>query len=82
MTDKSPAKPPASQIDGFRSAARELGCDESEERFDAALGKIVAFKPDEKREARAVAHASDCAVHNGPAFDAGPCDCGAVKGGR
>lgn len=69
------------QYDKFREAARELGCDESEERFDAALGKIVAFKPDEKREARAVAHASDCAVHNGPAFDAGPCDCGAVKGG-
>lgn len=45
MTGKSPAKPPASQIDSFRSAARELGCDESEERFDAALGKIVKHKP-------------------------------------
>lgn len=35
----------------FISAARELGCGESEERFDAALGKIVKHKPppDEKR---------------------------------
>jgi hypothetical protein len=24
-------------------------------------------------------HASDCAVHNEPAFPAGPCDCGAEK---
>lgn len=27
------------------STARELGCDESEERFDAALGKLVKHKP-------------------------------------
>lgn len=26
------------------------------------------------------AHASDCAVHNMPAFDPGDCDCGAVDG--
>lgn len=28
-------------------------------------------------------HASDCAVHNAPAFEPGPCDCGAstVQGG-
>lgn len=24
-------------------------------------------------------HASDCAVHNEPAYPAGPCDCGAKK---
>lgn len=32
-----------SQVDKFRELARELGCDESEERFDAALrcvGKV------------------------------------------
>lgn len=29
----------------FEQAARELGCDESEERFDAALDKIVKHKP-------------------------------------
>jgi hypothetical protein len=26
-----------------------------------------------------VIHASDCAVHNGPAYPAGPCDCGAMN---
>ena len=38
-------KPAKSQSDAFISAARELGCDESEERFNAALGKIVRHKP-------------------------------------
>jgi hypothetical protein len=26
-----------------------------------------------------VAHASDCAVHNAPAYEPGPCDCGAAR---
>lgn len=26
-----------------------------------------------------IIHASDCAVHNGPAYPAGPCDCGVEK---
>ena len=26
-----------------------------------------------------VIHASDCAVHNGPAYPAGPCDCGVMN---
>lgn len=37
--------PDKSQRDKFMSTARELGCDESEERFDAALGKLVKHKP-------------------------------------
>lgn len=36
MTRKKP-----SQIDRFREKARELGCDESEDAFNTALGKIV-----------------------------------------
>lgn len=35
----------SSQNDKFLSTARELGCDESEERFDATLGKIMRHKP-------------------------------------
>jgi hypothetical protein len=35
-----------------------------------------------KVEARAVAHASDCALHNAPAYKAGACTCGAVKDKR
>ena len=27
-------------------------------------------------------HVSECAVHNGPAYEAGPCDCGAIKAER
>lgn len=34
-----------SQIDRFKEAARELGCDEDETRFDAKLGKLVKHKP-------------------------------------
>jgi hypothetical protein len=33
------------QAQGFISAARELGCDESEERFDAALKRVGQQKP-------------------------------------
>lgn len=45
MAENNEGKKPLSQSDKFRSAARDLGCDESEERFDAALGKIVKHKP-------------------------------------
>ena len=38
-------EPKNQQPDKFKAAARELGCDESEEHFDAALGKIVKHKP-------------------------------------
>ncbi|MFL1875701.1 hypothetical protein ACIKT0_10960 [Hansschlegelia beijingensis] len=33
------------QLDKFRELARELGCDQSEERFDEALRKIGKAKP-------------------------------------
>lgn len=33
------------QIDRFKEAARELGCDEDEARFDEKLGKLVKHKP-------------------------------------
>jgi hypothetical protein len=36
---------PKSQQRDFVEAARSLECDESEERFDAALRKIAAHKP-------------------------------------
>lgn len=38
-------KPTASQADNFKTAARELGCDESEDKFDAALKKVASHKP-------------------------------------
>jgi hypothetical protein len=46
MKHKDEAK---SQRRAFEQAARALGCDESEERFDAALKKVAAHKPLEKK---------------------------------
>lgn len=40
----------SSQADKFREAARELGCDESGERFEEALRKIGRKKPAAKPE--------------------------------
>jgi hypothetical protein len=40
-----------SQVGTFVKAARALECDESEERFDAALRKIAAHKPHKDGEA-------------------------------
>ncbi len=37
-------KPP-SQVHAFRKAARDLGADESETNFDAALKKVARHKP-------------------------------------
>jgi hypothetical protein len=37
----------ASQVDKFKDAARELGCNESEEAFDAKLRVIAKQKPKE-----------------------------------
>jgi hypothetical protein len=38
-----------SQRERFEEVARSLECDESEERFDAALRKIAAHKPPDKK---------------------------------
>lgn len=72
---KSPSK---SQIQKFRETARKIETDDSEERFDHFLGKVARHKS----EARPVVHASDCAAHDAPAYEAGPCTCGAIKAER
>ena len=38
-----------SQLDKFKEAARELGADDDEDRFEERLKKLVKQKPDEKR---------------------------------
>ena len=38
-----------SQLDRFKEAARELECDEDEDRFRALLGKLVKQKEDRKK---------------------------------
>lgn len=57
-----------SQIDKFKDAAREAHCNMDEKAFDEVLEKVAQSKT----------HASDCALHNGPALEPGPCDCGAT----
>jgi hypothetical protein len=45
MTDQK-----QSQLAKFKEAARELECDDDEERFDERLKKLVKHKPVEKPE--------------------------------
>lgn len=68
---------PRQQRERFIDAARELGCDEDEAAFKERLKKLVSAPPPKSVQKRKSEHASDCAVHNGPAYPAGPCDCGA-----
>ena len=56
-----------SQSDKFKETARELGVDLDEDKLKEILRGMGAS---EARE-----HASDCALHNAPAFPAGACDC-------
>ena len=39
------------QMQRFIETARALGCDEDKEKFEAALGKIAAHKPDKRTAA-------------------------------
>ena len=38
-----------SQLDRFKEAAREIGTDDDEARFNEKLGKLVKPKPDAKK---------------------------------
>lgn len=61
------------QSQKFIDTARELGADEDEGAFEAKLRNIASYTP---------GHASDCAVHNAPAYEPGRCTCGAAKAGQ
>ncbi len=41
MTDR----PPLTQLEKFKAAARDLECDEDEARWDATLKKVAKQKP-------------------------------------
>lgn len=45
MTDDKRAYKGLSQLDKFKDAARELECDDDEQRFKDKLGKLVERKP-------------------------------------
>jgi len=48
MAVRKPQADGSEQVAKFREAARELGCDDSEERFDAALRKVASSPPTPK----------------------------------
>jgi hypothetical protein len=50
MPARKPATQDDSQIDRFKALARELGCDEDEAAFDAALKKVAERAPLPKHE--------------------------------
>lgn len=58
-----------SQGEKFKQAAREAEADMTEADFKRSLKKVAQSN---------IKHASDCAVHNAPALEPGPCDCGAT----
>lgn len=41
MTDKQNTEATPSQLDKFKDAARDLECDDDEQRFKERLGKLV-----------------------------------------
>ena len=49
---KKSANPSAAQVDRFRETARQLECDEDQERFETKLGKIAKTKPAPKNKSR------------------------------
>ncbi|UWR23453.1 hypothetical protein [Sulfitobacter sp. S190] len=44
------AEPDKSQLDRFKEAAREIGTDDDEAKFNEKLGKLVKQKPDDKED--------------------------------
>ena len=58
-----------SQLDKFKAAAKEAECKMGADKFDKALKEIA--------QPKAIVHVSDCAIHNAPATEPEPCDCGA-----
>lgn len=73
MTDKK------QQRERFIAAARDLGTDEDKDAFKERLKRLVASPPMQVKARKPSEHDSDCAVHNGPALEAGPCDCSLSK---
>ena len=50
MPSKQSAADEKSQLDKFKEAARELECDDDEQRFKERLGKLVKAKPSDQSE--------------------------------
>ncbi len=46
------AKTPNDQLEKFKAAAKELGCEDGEGRYDALLGKVATQKPTPRKPAK------------------------------
>jgi hypothetical protein len=69
----------------YRSANAEtfitLTAEEAKELGELCVGLATTRScAGEERGSDPVIHASDCALHNAPAYPVGPCDCGALSG--
>ena len=42
--------PSKTQLDKFKEAAKELGCDEDDAKFNEIVKKLAKQKPDDKKE--------------------------------
>jgi len=62
------------QKNRFVEKARELGADESSEAFERLFSEVVPPRYPKSE------HASDCAIHNAPAYEPGRCDCHLARG--
>jgi hypothetical protein len=76
---KEPMRNGQSQKQRFIDAAREAGASEDPLEFERALRGVAKAPPPASVQRRKIVHDSDCAVNNGPAYKAGPCDCGAEE---
>ena len=54
MTEKVEKMTPEQQLAAFEATARELGCDESPDAFEAAVKKVARHKPVEEKPAEKV----------------------------
>jgi hypothetical protein len=67
------------------SESASAGKSVANDQFRAVVKRLLdtppmhkTSKPSPVPSSRVIEHASDCAVHNGPAYEAGPCTCGAI----
>lgn len=63
----------------FIEAARQIGADDDSAAFRERLKMLVKAPQPKDAQKRKSEHDSDCSAHNGPAYQAGPCDCSLSK---
>ena len=70
------ASPPAEPVARYRGKESEYGYDIINLYEDIPEGTDLFLAPSPRCQGGKCFHASDCAVHNEPAYPNGACDCG------